>query len=124
MLMGWFSKKPQDPAVIRRENKRLHQLVAEQKEEIERLRQQMEAERLVHDHEMLERERELQEIHSTVHIQQIELRQQALVIERDRSRVQAELAGHAVAQALANQAKQMRQGNGQVLKSDKDSSGG
>lgn len=122
-MMGWFERKPDDLVGLRRENKRLRQLATKQEAEIKRLQESLATEQLAHGRDSLGKERELQEAHSTIHIQQVELRQQAAVIERDRQRVQAEMAGHVASQAVANQLKQMRQGNGQVLNADKNPPG-
>lgn len=122
--MWWFDPKPGSPAELRRENKRLRQLVAKQEEEILQLRSSSDAERAVFERELLAKERDLEEAHSVNHIQQVELRQQAAVIERDRQRVQAEMSGYIARAAVETHQRQMRGGNGQALSTDKNSPGG
>lgn len=122
--MWWFEQKPDSPAGMRREIKRLRQLATEQAAEIQRLKQDAAIQNLAYERDSLAKERDLQEAHSTIHIQQVELRQQAGVIERDRQRVQAELSEHIARAAVASHLKHLRGGNGQVLHADKDSSGG
>ena len=119
--MWWFRPNPKIPS-LRRENE-LRKLVAKQKSQITRLQDQLDAERRHHRKEQLDWETRLEEANSTILVQQIELKQQAAVIERDRARVQAETATHAAQIALASHLKTGGQ-RGPLIKSVSDSSGG
>lgn len=123
-MMGWFERQPGNPAGDRRELKRLRQLASKQEKEIQRLQTFVDALQRQHEKDLLGKERDLEVAHTTIQIQQVELKQQAAVMERDRQRVQAEISNHLAAQVLANKLKEARQGNGQVLNTDKNPPGG
>ena len=107
--MSWFSGPASQPD-SNRENKRLHKLVAVQKDEIAHLQRQLAVKDREQAKALLEWEREREEFQSTITIKDLELRLQAGVIERDRKRVEGELAGHMAAIAHANQLQVLRHG--------------
>jgi hypothetical protein len=122
--MSWFGNSASPPDA-NRENKRLHKLVAVQKDEIANLQRQLAVKDREHAKALLEWEREREEFQSSITIKDLELRLQAGVIERERARVQAETAAQMAAIAHANQLQQLRQGGqrGSVLQSNPNPSG-
>lgn len=122
--MSWFSGPASQPDP-NRENKRLHKLVAVQKDEIAHLQRQLAAKDREHAKALLEWEREREEFQSTITIKDLELREMALVIERNRRRIEQEIAGQMAATAHANQLQQLRQGGqrGSVLQSHQNQPG-
>lgn len=119
----WWSNVPPAPG-SKREVRELRKLVASQEAEIQALQRKLREITASHEKEALDAERRLVEAHSTIQVQQLELKQCMAVIERDRARVEAEAAIHATQLATAHILKMQGGQRGSVLKSVADSTGG
>ena len=101
-----FRQEDKDARELRREVKKLRKLAADKEKEANLLRSNLASLQTKYDEDIRLWSRDLEQAHSTIQIQQDELTQQQAVIKRDRKRVEAELAGHATAIALASIMKQ------------------